>query len=177
MAEEADAKARVATAEATVAAVNAKLDELAKALADATASQEAAEKQKAAEEHKLGMANRLMGALGSSKSNWEIERDEIVARKGRLVGDVLLSSAFCCYTAAFDKPNRDWLVTEWMQDIVQRKVPLSDGLDPLDKLMSSAERTAMIADDLPADRISIENGSIIMNTMRWPLIILSLIHI
>ena len=29
----------------------------------------------------------------------------------------------------------------------------------------------MIADDLPADRISIESGSIIVNTMRWPLII------
>eukprot|EP00937_MAST-01D_sp_MAST-1D-sp2_P002818 g2818.t1 len=170
-AEEASASERVAEAEATVTEVNKKLDELATQLLQANASKEQAENQQAAEEHKLYMANRLMNALGSSKSNWEVERDEIVVRKGRLVGDVAISSAFCCYTGAFDKANRDWLTAEWVKYVVERKVSISGSLDPLDKLSSAAEITKMVGDGLPADRISIENGSVICNSERWPLII------
>ena len=57
-----------------------------------------------------------------------------MARKGRLVGDVLLSSAFCCYTAAFDQTA---IGHQMDAGYCATKVPLSDGMrDPLDKLMS-----------------------------------------
>lgn len=41
----------------------------------------------------------------------------------------------------------------------------------MDLLTNSAKTAAMIAEGLPADSISIENGAIISNCERWPLII------
>lgn len=45
------------------------------------------------------------------------------------------------------------------------------GVDPLSMLTNDGNNAKMISEGLPADRISIENGSIILNCKRWPLLI------
>jgi hypothetical protein len=45
------------------------------------------------------------------------------------------------------------------------------GVDPLSMLTNDGNNAKMISEGLPADRISIENGSIITNCKRWPLLI------
>lgn len=56
-------------------------------------------------------------------------------------------------------------------DIEERKIPLTPGVDPLDLLTNDGNNAKMTSEGLPADRISLENGSIITNCKRWPLII------
>ena len=50
-------------------------------------------------------------------------------------------------------------------------IPLSIPCDPLRILTSAAEIASWGADGLPADQVSTENGSIVCNSARWPLII------
>ena len=59
----------------------------------------------------------------------------------------------------------------WILDLEQRKIPLTRGVDPLSMLTNDGNTAKMISEGLPADRISIENGSIITNCKRWPLLI------
>lgn len=56
-------------------------------------------------------------------------------------------------------------------DVEERKIPLTPGVDPLDLLTNDGNNAKMTSEGLPADRISLENGSIITNCKRWPLII------
>lgn len=44
-------------------------------------------------------------------------------------------------------------------------------MDPLDLLTNDGNNAKMTSEGLPADRISLENGSIITSCKRWPLII------
>eukprot|EP00957_Ditylum_brightwellii_P075547 5741704-Ditylum_brightwellii.AAC.1 len=48
---------------------------------------------------------------------------------------------------------------------------MTEGSDPLDVLTDEGNNAKMITEGLPSDRISIENGSIVTNCKRWPLII------
>ena len=50
-------------------------------------------------------------------------------------------------------------------------VPMSEGADPLSILTTEAERAVWAGDNLPTDRVSIENGAIAVNCARWPLLI------
>lgn len=50
-------------------------------------------------------------------------------------------------------------------------IPMSDDSNPLEILTSEAEIAQWNADSLPADVVSSENGSIVCNASRWPLLI------
>jgi dynein heavy chain len=50
-------------------------------------------------------------------------------------------------------------------------VPLSEGADPLNILCTEAERALWSSQNLPTDRVSVENGAIVCNCARWPLMI------
>ena len=45
------------------------------------------------------------------------------------------------------------------------------GIEPLDLLTNDSQKAQWQNEGLPADRISIENGAIITNCNRWPLVI------
>jgi len=59
----------------------------------------------------------------------------------------------------------------WMRDINERKVPITEGINPLEVLANEAMMSKWANEGLPADKISIENASIITNCARWPLLI------
>ena len=48
---------------------------------------------------------------------------------------------------------------------------LSQGADPLHILCTEAERALWSSQNLPTDRVSVENGAIVCNCARWPLMI------
>ena len=54
---------------------------------------------------------------------------------------------------------------------MDKKVPITVGVDPLSILTNDGNNAKMISEGLPADRVSIENGSLITNCKRWPLLI------
>ena len=56
-------------------------------------------------------------------------------------------------------------------DLNSREIPVTNDIDPLQQLTNDAEVANWLNQGLPADRMSKENGAMIMSCSRWPLII------
>ena len=54
---------------------------------------------------------------------------------------------------------------------LQPEIPMSEGLDVLQLLTDGAQIATWNNENLPSDRMSIENATILSNTERWPLMI------
>ena len=59
----------------------------------------------------------------------------------------------------------------WLADLKSRDVPLSNSIAPLWMLTNESQSATWQNEGLPADRISLENGAIVTNCSRWPLLI------
>ena len=171
-ASKADAEASLAKAQAVVAEVDAKLKALGDKFQAATEEKAEVEAQAAAGKARLGMAERLVGGLSSENERWGREIDNLRDSSTTLIGDCMLAAGFVSYVGSFDQSNREllWKFT-WTPDLEEKRIPLTPGVDPLSMLTNDGNNAKMISEGLPADRISIENGSIITNCKRWPLLI------
>lgn len=111
-----------------------------------------------------------------------------------LAGDVLLTSAYLSYVGCFSKNYRMQLLEEkWIPFLRNLKVyrcihflciflsfvcrlsqpaiPMTDNLDVLSLLTDAAKIAQWCNENLPSDRMSIENATILTNAERWPLMI------
>eukprot|EP00903_Cladosiphon_okamuranus_P006208 g6103.t2 len=168
----ADADASLKVSNDLVAAVEAKLQQLQDKFMEATEEKAKVEAEAEACLTRLSLAERLVGGLSSENERWGNEIEKLRNSATTLVGDCMLASGFVSYVGAFDQANRDILWKNvWTPDIEERKIPLTPGVDPLDLLTNDGNNAKMTSEGLPADRISLENGSIITNCKRWPLII------
>lgn len=89
-----------------------------------------------------------------------------------MIGDALISAAFVSYIGPFNYifRARIWKET-WMPDIITNKIPITDGVDPLDVLAGAADQAVWKTEGLPADRVSLENAAVVVSCNRYPLII------
>eukprot|EP00966_Prymnesium_polylepis_P257443 5947307-Prymnesium_polylepis.1 len=95
-----------------------------------------------------------------------------------LPGDALLAAAFVSYSGCFSKRFRGQLLNSTYLPYLKGEisiskggVPMSEGADPLTILTTEAERAVWAGEHLPTDRVSVENGAIVCNCARWPLLI------
>jgi len=58
-----------------------------------------------------------------------------------------------------------------MPDIVEKGIPITEGIDPLEVLANAADQAVWKTEGLPADRVSLENAAIVVSCNRYPLII------
>jgi len=114
----------------------------------------------------------INSGLSSENDRWGKEIEILKDSSTTLIGDCMLAAGFVSYVGAFDQNNRDVLwKTIWTPDLVEKKIPITPDVDPLSILTNDGNNAKMISEGLPADRISIENGSLITNCKRWPLLI------
>lgn len=157
--------ARVKEVEDQVAALN-------KQLFDAVSDKEAVEKQAAMCLEKLELAERLVNGLADEYVRWTNTVKDLKILGQLLIGDCLMSSEFVGYISPFSSAFRLQLwKNEWIPDIIERKIPISEGVDPLKVLASDAEMAGWNNEGLPADRVSLENASVVVSCARWPLMI------
>jgi dynein heavy chain len=166
------AEAQLAKVQKVVAEVEARLQKLQESLLEATNEKMKVEAEAAACQERLSLAERLVNGLSSENKRWGEEIEKLREEEETLVGDVLLASAFISYIGAFDSDFRNELWRGvWIPDLQQREIPLSDGADPLRMLTDDGKTAQMMSEGLPADRISVENGAIVTQSKRWPLLI------
>jgi len=171
-----EANARLDAVNQKVAGLQATLDKLTTELNAANAEKDSAVAAVEAGQQKLDLANRLTSALADENVRWAEGIEQLTADKELLVGDVLLASAFISYIGPFTKRYRDEMITQqWMPFLETaangERIPMSDDPNPLSILTTEAEIAQWNADSLPDDRVSLENGAIVENTARWPLMI------
>ncbi|MGH0118801.1 UNVERIFIED_CONTAM: hypothetical protein FKN15_062263 [Acipenser sinensis] len=120
---------------------------------------------------KLVRAEKLIGGLGGEKDRW-IEAARLLGIKyTNLTGDVLLSSGMVAYLGAFTVDYRLECQKQWHILCKQRKVPCSDEFTLSNTLGDPVKIRAWQIAGLPVDSFSIDNGIIVSNSRRWPLMI------
>ncbi|XP_032945882.1 dynein axonemal heavy chain 9 [Rhinolophus ferrumequinum] len=171
----------LAAAQEKLAAVKAKVTHLNENLAKLTAKFEkaTADKLKCQQEAEvtagtIALANRLVGGLASENVRWAEAVQNFKQQERKLCGDILLTTAFISYLGFFTKKYRQNLMDgTWRPYLSQLKVPIpfTPTLDPLRMLTDDADVAAWQNEGLPADRVSVENATILTNCERWPLMV------
>ena len=168
--------------EELVANLEAKLAKLTAEFNAANKDKEDAMNQVARGQQKLDLAQRLTNALASENVRWAENIVIMGADRELLTGDVLLASAFISYVGPFTKPFRDKLMDGLFIPYLSKAfttavggednpIPMSAAPDPMKILTSAAKIAEWQSCSLPADAVSTENGTIVSNSKRWPLLI------
>lgn len=156
---------RVRVVKEKVAELNTQLDE-------AKAKKQAVEDDAQAKQDKLDLAQRLVNGLADENTRWKNNVANLKQEKLSTIGDAILAAAFVSYIGPFtSKFRKDLWSEQWMTDINQRKIPITEGVDPLDVLATKSDQAGWNNEGLPADRMSLENASIITSCKRYPLMI------
>ncbi|XP_062965627.1 dynein axonemal heavy chain 9 [Cynocephalus volans] len=122
----------------------------------------------------ISLANRLVGGLAAENVRWAEAVQNFKQQEGTLCGDILLTAAFISYLGFFTKKYRQSLVEgTWRPYLSQLTVPIpaTPALDPLRVLTDDADVAAWQNEGLPADRMSVENATILSSCERWPLLV------
>lgn len=168
----ANAIASLEAAQQKVAEVQSQLAILNENYEEAVREKQEVEDQAAALSTRADLAQRLVGGLSSENVRWGQEIEHLKSNALTLVGDCMLAAGFVSYVGAFDKELREdlWKI-QWSADLKSRNIPMTEGSDPLGVLSNEGNNSKMVSEGLPSDRISLENGAILTNCKRWPLLI------
>ncbi|TNJ29738.1 IAD-1alpha dynein heavy chain [Giardia muris] len=146
---------------------------------------------------RLDAAKRLITGLGTEKVRWGEAARKLREDRKKLVGDCLITAANLSYSGGFTYEFRLELVYEkWCLDLVDRQIPSSIVVDekaiagdaalgqagmskrvvsrsykPELLLTTDVEILKWSSDGLPTDELSIQNGTLITQTPKWPYIV------
>lgn len=171
-ASKANAIASLEEAQRQVAEVQAQLATLKAKYEEAVREKKEVEDQAETLTTRANLAQRLVGGLASENVRWGVEIEKLKSNALTLVGDCMLAAGFVSYVGAFDKDLREelWKV-QWSADLQSRNIPMTEGSDPLQILSDEGKNSKMVSEGLPSDRVSLENGAVLTNCKRWPLLI------
>ncbi|XP_025202252.1 dynein beta chain, ciliary-like, partial [Melanaphis sacchari] len=123
---------------------------------------------------RIDLANRLVNGLASENVRWKESVSILQKSLQTLPGDTLMVSAFVSYVGYFTKIYRQELIQNvWLPFFkeVKPEILITENLDPLSLLTDDAQIAAWNNEGLPNDRMSSENATILMNSVRWPLMV------
>ena len=94
-----------------------------------------------------------------------------LCRYVNITGDVLMSSGVVAYLGAFTVDFRQQAIHEWHALCREKKIPCSPTFSVNATLGNPVKIRAWNIAGLPVDSFSVDNGIIISNSRRWPLMI------
>jgi len=122
---------------------------------------------------KLDRAEKLISGLGGEKSRWEAEVQSLMDQFTNVTGNVLICSGVVAYLGAFTVTFRREIVQEWTRLAVENQIPCSrkEDLNLIATIGEPVKIRNWNIQGLPIDDFSVENGIIVDNSRRWPLMI------
>ncbi|XP_078260700.1 dynein axonemal heavy chain 7 [Rhinoraja longicauda] len=120
---------------------------------------------------KLERAGQLIGGLGGEKTRWNLTAKNLGRQYTNLTGDILISSGIVAYLGAFTSIYRQQQAEKWIRKCKKMLIPCSDDISLTTTLGDPVKIRAWNIAGLPSDSFSIDNGIIISNARRWPLMI------
>ena len=163
-AEKEDAIAKSRAAQATVE----KLDAEYKSAMD---KQNSLSQQVKKAKEKLKRAEQLINLLSGEQTRWTKNVADLKKQVENLSGDSLMAAASICYNGPFIYSYRVSLENDWRKKIQELGIIHTEGITMKTLLENPIEVNEWKLNGLPNDNLSIENGIIIKNSRRWPLMI------
>ncbi|KAM9098063.1 dynein heavy chain 12, axonemal isoform X1 [Sarcophilus harrisii] len=156
---------------AELKAVEDRLDNLQQTFREKTEEKARLEDQVELCAKKLERASRLIGGLGGEKTRWSQAADDLQDTYDNLTGDVLVSAGVIAYLGAFTASFRQECTKDWSMLCKIKDIPCSDEFSLSKTLGDPIKIRAWNIAGLPTDIFSIDNGVIVSNSRRWPLMI------
>jgi len=121
---------------------------------------------------RLNAASKLIEGLTGERTRWSTEVQNLEDKAVKLYGDCLLGSSFLSYLGAFTTDyRRDLIYNKFLVDVQTRTIPLSANFTLEGLLTTDATVQGWIANGLPADEHSVQNGMLTTKSSRFPLCI------
>ncbi|KAF6041077.1 DNAH12 [Bugula neritina] len=120
---------------------------------------------------KLVRAEKLIGGLGGEKVRWTEAAERLQGIYNNLSGDVLVSSGVMAYLGPFTMAFRQDCILDWTKLCFDKKIPCSKEFSLTKTLGEPIKIQQWNIAGLPRDSFSIDNGVIVANARRWPLMI------
>jgi len=116
-----------------------KVDGLKAQLDAAVAKKKAVEDDANALALNLSLANRLVTGLADENVRWTRNVKQFQTEKMTMIGNALVSAAFVSYIGPFNALFRkDLWCNQWINDIIAKSIPFTEGIDPLEVLSTDA---------------------------------------
>jgi dynein heavy chain len=149
-----------------------KVDELKSKLAEAQAEKQEVVDNAEKLATQLSLANRLVNGLADERVRWMANVDNFKLERLTMIGNAVISAAFVSYIGPFNSQFRYQLWQEqWLGDVIEKKIPYTEGVDPLNVLSTASDQAIWKTQGLPADRVSLENAAVVVSCKRYPLLI------
>jgi dynein heavy chain len=162
----------LAAAETRLSACNKKLSELQEMFDTQMNKKKAIEEGATALQKKMNQASALINGLSGEKARWTEDAATFSDQKKRLVGDCAIGCAFVSYCGPFNQQYREYLINEkFTTDCDQRGVPVTKGLDVVSFLTDVGTIGDWNMQGLPTDPLSTQNGILVTESTRFPLLI------
>lgn len=147
------------------------LEEVQRILEEAVSKKQTvlAEAQKC--QDKMDAATALIGGLVEEKVRWTEQIASFKSETDRLVGDVILLTAFLSYIGPFNQEFRNYFIVIWTKQIIEKMIPMSSSVSIIDSLTDRSQIGEWNIRGLPTDELSIQNGIIAIKARRFPLLI------
>ena len=130
------------------------------------------EKQAKATQDKMKAANDLIHSLAGEKDRWGEDAKIFAANKRKLLGDCALACAFVSYCGPFNFEFRKKLMECYFYDDASAKgIPVSKNLSITDFLVDAGTIAEWNSQGLPKDDLSVQNGILVTQASRFPLLI------
>ena len=120
---------------------------------------------------KLDRAEKLIHGLGGERDRWSDMAANLGSRLINITGDVLLSAGTVAYLGAFNVVYRNEIIRDWSDACREEGIKCSDAFSLAATLGDAVEIRAWQIAGLPKDAFSVDNGVIVANARRWPLMI------
>ncbi|XP_047430741.1 dynein axonemal heavy chain 6 [Mugil cephalus] len=120
---------------------------------------------------RLTRAGKLTSALGDEQVRWDesvaLFEQEII----NVVGNVFIAAACVAYYGAFTSHYRQLLIEQWIIQCQELSIPISSSFSLINILGDPYVIRQWNSEGLPRDTVSTENGILVTEGRRWPLMI------
>uniref|UniRef100_A0A667W9Y7 Dynein axonemal heavy chain 6 n=1 Tax=Myripristis murdjan TaxID=586833 RepID=A0A667W9Y7_9TELE len=122
-------------------------------------------------EARLARAGKLTSALGDEQVRWEESVMLFEQEINNVVGNVFIAAACVAYYGAFTSHYRQLLIDQWMARCQELNIPISASFSLINILGDPYIIRQWNTEGLPRDTVSTENGILVTQGHRWPLMI------
>ncbi|XP_053711973.1 dynein axonemal heavy chain 6-like isoform X3 [Synchiropus splendidus] len=120
---------------------------------------------------RLTRAGKLTAALGNEQVRWEESIAKYEQEIINVVGNVFIGAACVAYYGAFTSHYRQLLIDQWIILCQELNIPISANFSLINILGDPFVIRQWNTEGLPHDVVSKENGILVTEGRRWPLMI------